>query len=320
MSRRTKIWLIVATFLVLSGIIFFGGAMTMLKWDFTKLSSGKNQTNEYALADGFKNISIVTDTADIVFVPTQDKSLVVCNEKKNLNHSVSVKDGTLVIEVVDTRKWYEYISINFQKTNITVYIPAEQYGTLSVKSSTGDIEIPNDLSFESIDITGGTGHVRCNASTSARTKIKLTTGNISIKDISAGELDLTVTTGDMALSGVKCDGDVKINVSTGEAQLRDASCKNLFSEGTTGDMLMVNVVAKDKLSVERDTGDIEFEACDGGEIYLKTTTGDIEGSLLSEKIFIVSHTTGSVEVPRTLSGGRCEITTNTGDIEIDIKN
>ena len=70
--------------------------------------------------------------------------------------------------------------------------------------------------------------------------------------------------------------------------------------------------------MNRSTGDITFDGCDGAEIFAESTTGDICGTLLTEKVFIASTSTGSIDVPKTVSGGRCELTTSTGDIEINI--
>ena len=44
MSKATKVWLIIATSLLLIGCIICGGAMAMLNWDFTKLSTTKYDT------------------------------------------------------------------------------------------------------------------------------------------------------------------------------------------------------------------------------------------------------------------------------------
>ena len=40
---------------------------------------------------------------------------------------------------------------------------------------------------------------------------------------------------------------------------------------------------------------------------------------LTEKIFIAKTDTGEIKVPETTSGGKCKITTDTGDIKIEIK-
>lgn len=320
MRKKTKIWLVIATALVVVGCVIFGGVMTMLQWDFTKLSTVKYETNDYEIDENYKNISIVTDTADIVFMPSQNsKSSIVCHEQKNVKHSVTVKDDTLVISVVDTRKWYEYIGINIGTPKITVYLPNAEYEKLFIKESTGDVAIPNNFSFESMDISTSTGDVKNDASASESIKIKTRTGNIRVENISAEALDLSVSTGEITVCDVTCQGDVKIHVSTGKTKLTDIACKNLTSSGNTGDISLKNVIATEKFSLERSTGDVKFDGCDAAEISVKTDTGDVTGTLLSEKVFLAETDTGRVEVPKTATGGRCEITTDTGDIRIKIQ-
>ena len=41
MKKSTKVWLLIAACLVLVGSLLFVGVMTMLKWDFSKLSTVK---------------------------------------------------------------------------------------------------------------------------------------------------------------------------------------------------------------------------------------------------------------------------------------
>ena len=40
--------------------------------------------------------------------------------------------------------------------------------------------------------------------------------------------------------------------------------------------------------------------------------------VLSAKVFITETDTGKVEVPKSVTGGRCEIETDTGDIQITV--
>ena len=319
MRKTTKIWLIIASSLILLGCIIFGGAMTMLRWDFTKLSTNKFETSNYEISENYSNISITAGTADIVFMPSENqKTSVVCYEQENMKHSVTVKDDVLAIEVVDTRKWHAYIGINFEAPKITVYLPQGEYGALSIKSSTGRIETPKDFTFESIDISASTGNIRNYASALMNIKIKTTTGNISTENITAGLVDLSVTTGKVAASGVTCKGDIAVRVSTGKSYLTNITCKNLISSGNTGDISLENVIAAEKFSIERSTGDIEFACSDAAEIFVKTDTGDVRGRLLTDKVFITQTDTGSIDVPKTATGGKCEISTDTGDIKIGI--
>ena len=64
---------------------------------------------------------------------------------------------------------------------------------------------------------------------------------------------------------------------------------------------------------------MRFENSDAAQISVKTSTGDVTGTLLSEKVFITETSTGTIRVPKTITGGKCEITTSTGNIKIDIK-
>ena len=107
-------------------------------------------------------------------------------------------------------------------------------------------------------------------------------------------------------------------MSTGKAYLSDIACKNLTSTGSTGDISLKNVVSTGKISIERNTGDVTLEASDAIEIFITTETGDVKGSLLTDKVFITKTDTGRIDVPNSITGGRCEITTDTGNIKISI--
>lgn len=321
MSKNTKIRLIVAALLILAGCIIFGGVMKVLNWDFTKLSTVKYETNEHTVGEEFKNIIIRAKTADVEFVPSESgEASVVCYEAENQHHDVTVENGTLAIEIRDCRKWYEYIGINFTSPKITVYLPQGKYGTLSAKTSTGRFDIPNEFSFESIDIAGNTGNIVCRASATGLIKIKNSTGGIDLENISAGRLEIKLSTGKVSLTDIRCENDISVEVSTGKAELAAITCKNVISDGDTGSILLKNVIADEKLSVERSTGNVKFDRCDAAEIYIETDTGDVSGSLLTSKVFITETDTGRVDVPKSVEGGRCEISTDTGDINIEISS
>jgi len=112
---------------------------------------------------------------------------------------------------------------------------------------------------------------------------------------------------------------MRFDVTTGKTQADSVRCKTLVSDGDTGDIILKNVIAQDMFALERSTGDVLFEACDAQDIFVETDTGDVSGTLLSGKIFEVETDTGRVDVPKTDRGGRCEISTDTGDIRIKVQ-
>ena len=319
MKKAVKIWLIVAASLVVGGSLIFVGVMMALNWDFLRLSTVKYETNEYIIYDDFKDISIYTDTADIVFVSSENGvHKVVCDENRKQKHTVSVENSILFIGESNDKKWYDYIGIVTRAPKVTVYLPAGEYGSLSVSSSTGDLEMPQDFGFESMDVRKSTGNITSYASVLGAVKMRTSTGHITLANLSAGSLELKGLTGRIEASGITCEGNVKIEVDTGKAYLTEVACKNLESEGDTGDLTMKNVIASEKFLIERATGDVYFEGCDAAEIFVETDTGDVKGTLLSEKVFVVRTDTGRIDVPKTVSGGVCEIETDTGNVKITV--
>lgn len=305
--------------LILLGCVLFVCVMATLKWDFKKLSTAKFETNTHEVDEAFGDISISTDTAAVVFALSDDgKCRVECYEEEKARHSVTVEKDVLTIRVNDRQSWSDHIGFRVDSPKITVYLPKAEYTMLSICESTGSIHIPKDFSFTNVDISSTTGDVAFHASASKSIKIKSSTGNIRVEDATADSLDLSVTTGTVNVSGVTCESDVTVDVSTGKAYLTDIACENIVSSGSTGNITLNHVIAKSKLSIERSTGDVKFSKCDAGEMFIITNTGDVTGSLLSAKVFITHTDTGNVNVPETITGGRCEIHTDTGNIEIKI--
>ncbi|MDD4292096.1 MAG: DUF4097 family beta strand repeat-containing protein [Clostridia bacterium] len=319
MNKATKVWITVATVLVVAGFLVFAVAMTANNWEFAKVNTDKFETNTYEVNEEFSAIAMKTKTADIIFTASDDgKCKVVCYETEKWRHSVAVENNTLTVNMADEKQWYEYIGMSIGTPKITVYLPKNEYASLFIDESTGDIEIPKNFKFNDIDITLSTGDITNYASASENIKIKASTGAVRVEGISANTLDITTSTGKVTVSGAICENDVRIKVSTGRASITDINCNNFITNGSTGNITLKNVIASEKLSAERSTGDVIFDGCDAAEIYVETDTGNVKGSLLTEKVFIVRSDTGRIDVPKTITGGRCEITTDTGNIIITI--
>lgn len=313
------LWIIIAAVLVIVGAVLFTGVMVSLNWDFSRLGTVKYETNTHTVGEEFQNVNIVTQTAEVVFLPSPDgECRIVCHEDEKQKHTVSTEGETLNIVVSDARKWYEYIGISWGMSKITVYLPNTEYGALCVKGSTGDVKLTGNFVFDSVDVASSTGDVELGASVNGAVKIKLSTGDISLSNMTAGELDLSVSTGKITVVSADCQGAVSIGVSTGRTELSDVRCGSLTSTGSTGNITLKNTVADDSINVKRSTGNVYFENSDASEIFISTSTGDVKGSLLSDKVFLAESDTGRIEVPKTIAGGRCEIVTDTGNIILTV--
>ena len=314
-----KAFIIIAIILVVLGSAIFFAAFASAGFDFRNLETSTLQTKTYPVGEDFQNIRIDEDTADIVFALSEDGTCsVVCRESEKTTRTVTVENGTLSIVSTERIRWKNLFDLSFENESVTVYLPKDTYETLAIETHTGGVDLPEAFHFTGIAITGSTGDVRCGASATDGITIRISTGDAILNSASAGTIDCTVTTGDIRMQNVSCAGDVMLKVSTGRTAIDGLTCRNLHSEGSTGKASFKNVVASGTLAVERDTGDVGFELIDAGEIRVKTTTGDVTGSLRTGKTFVTKTSTGDVHVPESAAGGRCEISTTTGDIVIRI--
>ena len=285
MKKRTVILIFTAVALIITGAAVFAGAAVLAGGKVLSSFDGKATEKTFTANGEFDGISVDVQTEDVCFALSSDGACrVVCAERQKVKHTVSVEDGQLKIGVNDTRKWYDYIYSVFsfkKESKIKVYLPVKSFSTLTVKASAADISVPEEFTFGSAKLNLSTGDVDFAAKVKGRLEIKVSTGDTVLYGVSAGETDLTATTGDITLKDTKCAG---------------------------------------KINIETDTGDVSFDNSDGEEITVKTTTGDVTGSLLSSKVFITETSTGDIKVPKSATGGKCKITTSTGDIIIKTIN
>lgn len=333
-----KVLIIISVIFLILAALMLVATLSSVGWDFSKLSHPAI-TNTHEIDEDFNGISISVKTADVTFIATNEsRARIVCNEAYRITNSVRVEHGVLKIETRDERRWYEMLSIIPVNFKITVFLPSGEWDALSIRTSTGDAEIPDGFSFTSIDIKQSTGNITLKSSATGHINLETSTGNIAVSNISARALAVSASTGDVNVGGATADsltlkastgditasnisvgGKITANSSTGKQVFTNIACKALESEADTGDTMLNSVIVEGRLSVERSTGDVKLDSSDAAEIFIETDTGDVKGTLLSDKIFITHTDTGDIDVPRTTSGGRCEITTDTGDIKISIK-
>ena len=304
MSKTAKIWLIIAGSLTALGILIFVGAMAMCNWSFSNFGNAKYTTKTYEVNELFDNISIDVPSCDINFVLSKNGQCKVdCYDTEKAEYSATVKDKTLTVTTSDEdSSWTDRLSsFSLESPKMTVYLPENEYKQLSITTATGDVNLPADFSFDGVDVDCSTSDVDCSASAVKDMKIHSTTGDVNLSSLSADNVDISVTTGDVALEGIKTKGDLSVKT-------------------TSGDISLTDTISEKSFSLEGVTCDVIFDKCDAAQITATTTTGDITGTLRSDKSFTATSSSGDVDIPNPCEGGKCELTANTGDINIRIDN
>ncbi|MCR5249398.1 MAG: DUF4097 domain-containing protein [Lachnospiraceae bacterium] len=273
---------VVAGVLLGAGVVICAVAFAVLGCDWNRLSTQEFVTNTYSPDADFRDIRIETDTEDLLFVMTRDGTCkVVCYEDPENLFEVRTENDTLVIDRPEKPRMGLQFGFYTQSPSITVYLPAKEYGEISLKTDTGDL---------------------------------------LLAELSASSLRFTSDTGDVTLSGIRLSGNLEIREDTGRVTLQDMSCADLTVRSTTGDQTLTDTAASGSMNLTTDTGDVRFDGSDAASLQIKTDTGDVTGSLGSDKIFSVKTDTGKIEVPQSGTGGQCRIETDTGDIRITIQN
>ena len=318
MRKAIKIAIVIAVALILAGVVLTLVAFAAFGFDASKLGAEKYDTVEYAPEGEFSRVEINVRTSDVTFVVSEDGvTRVECYESEKQPHEVAVSDGKLTVSALDDRKWYEHISILSKSPKVKISLPAGEYDALLLETDTGDVTLPEGISFREVSIETDTGDVKIAGTFAASVKIKTDTGDVEIPSLKTGDVGIKTNTGKVIATDAAVD-DLSVKTNTGKVKLTDVTCAALKVETDTGDVILKNVVGAGNADIETDTGDVKLDRCDAANYKIKTDTGDVTGTVLSEKVFFTSSRTGDIDVPHTKTGGEFDVKTATGDIEIEI--
>lgn len=285
MSGNRK-FLYIGLLLIGVGIIVGFAGFALMGFRFKGLTQ-KIDIREYTDESNIEKIVVNTDISDVsVGITDAEKIIITYGESKSIKINISVENGTLTIKEKGSANWFDMLSfIHFgnNEFKVKILIPEKALGEISISSDTGDI------SLEDINVKGNI-------------KLDTDTGDIFIKTKEADSVSYD---------------DINIKTDTGDVKLTDVKAANLNVKVDTGNIELNNTLVDDILKIKTSTGDVKVEKSDAEEIEIKTSTGNIKASFLTEKVFVTSSSTGDIRVPESYQGGKCKLTTSTGDINVN---
>ena len=265
-----------------------------------------------SIGEGFVNIEIISNTADLTFVPA-DECKIEYTTHKRITYSTTVENDTLKIKVEDNRRWLQRIFSFGDSSKLTVYLPAGMYSALTIQQDTGNIKVPAGYVFGSVDIDVSTGDTVFYSLVFEALKIHATTGDITLVDISCGSLDTKVTTGKTRLSHVNVMGDATVKASTGDTELENVRFDNLSTVARTGDLTATGLNGG-SLSIERSTGEVSLCNVNCGDMTVAVSSGKVALTDVSCTNFTSTGTTGDIEMTSLIARGKIDIERSTGDV------
>lgn len=316
MKKATKIVLLVSGSVVLltaGGLVFAGCKNSTLEQIVRTFDLTEKEV---------QNFNFDLSTSNVEFIPTTDGTKkVMLYENERHWHEEKVEDKTLYVVSKSSEKWYEKIGWDLTEKKVEIYYPSTEFASLRIDSSTGNVKIPNEFSFNTCEIDLSTGNIAYNANTKGSVLIESSTGDISLSDVNAASMRIKRSTGKASLINVNVEDLLVLEGSTGRTELEKTRSKTIDISGSTGTVKLNDIVATEKIKVKVSTGDVKFSDVDAGtEIDIETSTGDVEGSLLSGKTFDLRSDTGRIDAPpSTIGAPLCKVKTDTGDIKITVK-
>lgn len=321
MSNTKKTAMIVAGACIAAGLLVILAAMILIRFDIRRLNTMKFDSKTYEVQETFQRIDIHDVECDVRLLPADDgQCRVVCVESDRIVNTVEVKDGALTVTRQDNRRWYERMGIWWTgDADVTVYLPEREYQSIVLKTVSGEIDVPEDFTFTTADVTTTSGDISFLARATGGLSLKSTSGKITAGHGDGGPVRAVTTSGDIRLSDTAAE-ELSVKTTSGEVFLSRVTARELEITTTSGEMELRFVRAEGSARLESVSGDVDLQDFDAADITVKTTSGDVDGSLLSPKAFEIHTTSGGVRVPPSdPSGGTCTVKTTSGDVEIEVK-
>ena len=309
---------ITALSLCAAGILLVTVALFAINFDFSRLDTNEYTSKTYTIEEGFFSISANMDTTDIQFLPSDDGTCRVVCEQMNLAAPITaeVLDNQLYITQENFQNWYDNIGFSFKSAKVTVYLPYSSC-KLSLKGSTCDVIINEALTFSKVDVEISTGDIECYAQVSSTLSLKASTGSIRCLNAHCTEITLKTSTG--SIQAIDLDGlIVDVRATTGNIQITHCDATSMTVHTTTGNV-QFKYTFHGNLNTNTNNGDVSFMNCNGDHLYITTRTGDVTGTFSRRMVFFYETNTGNVDVEKYDVGGKCEVVTDTGNIELSCK-
>lgn len=281
------------------------GGLTLLRTGLTAEAARQDWTplvtKNYPVTGTFTDISITGYYEDIYLRPSRDGTVsVTTRDAESVTHTVSVANGVLSISRPEPDSTGDRLFFHDSDPELILYLPAGDYGALSVSTMSGDVQTASRLAFSAANFTTISGDVELYSSVSGNIVCNTTSGDIELRCPTAGAVQVVTTSGDV--------------------ELNDSYVQSLSVESTSGDVDLERSTAAGAVEISTVSGEISLERSDAASLTLSTTSGEIEGSLLSAKNFSVTSTHGRVQVPDSdPTAGACTISTTTGNVWITIR-
>lgn len=307
-------------FVLASGMVYFirGGSIStsgVKKWNKDNLIQAKEEEKDLS---GIDKITMELKDADVEIRFIEESKIHVAeftSDKQQQNVFELSQSGSQI-----TIKRNQEDGINLFGENkyhlVQVEIPKSYMELLKVGTTSGDIDILDDVCLSDLTLAASSGGVTCEKKIIADTiEVSTSSGKQKFEDIESVNYEFNTTSGTMKINELKGDGELagtsgsievgellgsnhEIYTSSGNIDIQkgqgsfEIDCTSgkikmsqLEGEGeiqtTSGDMYVKNIVLTGNLEIQSTSGKVElaFEDEVDAKVNVETLSGDIDGNI-----------------------------------------
>lgn len=327
---------------VVAGILVLVGALSIgLGLASNKTGLSLYELHTYPVSEPFSSVSVQSAGFDVVFTVSDDDTCsVTCPENSRVRYDVRVADDTLCVEYsMSSSAWYEALLPSFgDSQTVTIRLPDCHYSALSVRSSSGNVDIPASCTFARVNVHTSSGDVVCLANTED-VDISTSSGDVTAHvPTVAPSVRIVSTSGDVVLTGAAASNpfcaDLRVETTSGNVNVRNANVKSALFHSISGDVSSENLAVSGDLNAETTSGNVSLEHLSvSGSLNAKSISGTVNirntnaentlfhstsGDIFLENLFVkkdlnAESTSGDIRLTKC-DGGSLNISTSSGDV------
>jgi len=293
--KKLVFWLAI----IMAASFGIAAVVLVVTGNFSVTSEQIDKTKSFNAGE-IEEINIDIISTDINIITSEDEDIKVhfygevsTNVKKDIPELMAYKSGDkLHIEIIQPKTIF--IGVSIWRTNLDIYIPEDSVEDIKINTVSADTNI-EDLEVDGFIYSSVSGDFKAKSLFARDLKLGSTSGDLNIENYT-GNIDIKVTSGDVALNYGKQNDSIGVITVSGDVYIKQDQPSNMNIRTTSGEV------------------DIVFS--EDAQFYLKATT--VSGGIETEfPIKIISSGRRDLEGIVGSNDMAIIISTTSGDININ---
>ncbi|MCL2704347.1 MAG: DUF4097 domain-containing protein [Defluviitaleaceae bacterium] len=249
---------------------------------FNVARASHTYTNSYSYVTytgGVRNINIETSSANVRVVETGGGELrMTVNGRANYEPDLAASNSGDTISIRFDKDMRFSLINSYSNLELTVEIPRDYAGNLTVTTSSGRIEL-NDSGFNDVTLRASSGNIRIRDLSCQNLRLNTSSGRIEAESLTVTEGDIRSTSGNVILDKAN-GGSLNIRTSSGRINVGRADNADIRANASSGNVEIKYVNFDNDLNIGTSSGRINLYLPSNAEYVLDVTTSS--GSINSE--------------------------------------